>query len=101
MFRGIEVRTSSFPWLKGRRRADGSPLSGRGADAVGSGAHRNIDTGKWTAVLLFLPPALLLFSLFVVVPICEAAWFSVFNWNGFGRPTHWIGLENYRFVFEN
>jgi raffinose/stachyose/melibiose transport system permease protein len=101
MPREIEVRTSSFPWLKGRRRADGSPLSDLRADTMGSGAVRTIDTGKWIAVLLFLPPALLLFSIFVVVPIGEAAWFSVFNWNGFGRPTHWIGLENYRFVFEN
>ena len=50
--------------------------------------------------MLFLPPALLLFTLFVVLPIGEAAWYSGFNWNGFGRPTNWIGLDNYRFVLE-
>ena len=50
--------------------------------------------------MLFLPPALLLFTLFVVLPIGEAAWYSGFNWNGFGRPTNWIGFDNYRFVFE-
>jgi raffinose/stachyose/melibiose transport system permease protein len=60
---------------------------------------RAFDAGKWTAVLLFLPPALLLFSLFVVVPVGEAAWYSVFNWNGFGSPTNWIGLDNFRAVF--
>jgi raffinose/stachyose/melibiose transport system permease protein len=42
----------------------------------------------------------MLFTLFVVLPIGEAAWYSAFNWNGFGRPTNWIGLDNYRFVLE-
>ena len=55
---------------------------------------------RFTVLILFLPPALLLFTLFVVLPIGEAAWYSAFNWNGFGRPTHWIGFDNYRFVFE-
>jgi raffinose/stachyose/melibiose transport system permease protein len=42
----------------------------------------------------------MLFTLFVVLPIGEAAWYSAFNWNGFGKPTNWIGLDNYRFVLE-
>lgn len=58
-------------------------------------------SGRLTVLLLFLPPALLLFSLFVVLPVGEAAWYSLFNWNGFGSPTKWVGLDNYRFVFEN
>src|SRR6478609_8951892 len=56
--------------------------------------------GRFTVVILFLPPALLLFTLFVVLPIGEAAWYSAFNWNGFGKPTNWIGFDNYRFVLE-
>jgi raffinose/stachyose/melibiose transport system permease protein len=51
--------------------------------------------------VLFLPPALLLFTLFVVLPIAEAGWYSMYSWNGFGRPTNWIGLDNYRFVLES
>ena len=50
---------------------------------------------------LFLPPALLLFTLFVILPIGEAGWYSAFNWNGFGSPTNWIGFDNYRYVFDN
>lgn len=56
--------------------------------------------GRFTVLTLFLPPALLLFTLFVVLPIGEAAWYSAFNWNGFGKPTNWIGFDNYRFVLE-
>lgn len=62
---------------------------------------RSSGSGKLTALVLFLPPALMLFSLFVVLPIGEAAWYSGFNWNGFGTPKNWVGLDNYRFVFEN
>jgi raffinose/stachyose/melibiose transport system permease protein len=63
--------------------------------------RRKAIDGRVAALLLFLPPALLLFSIFVVLPIVEAAWYSGFNWNGFGAPTKWIGFDNYRFVFES
>jgi len=60
----------------------------------------SIRDGKLALAVIFLPPALLLFTLFVVLPIGEAAWYSGFNWNGFGRPTHWVGFDNYRLVLE-
>jgi len=44
---------------------------------------------------LFLPPALLLFTLFVTCPVVEAAYYSFFNWNGYGAPSKWIGLDNF------
>jgi raffinose/stachyose/melibiose transport system permease protein len=58
-------------------------------------------SGRLATIILFLPPALVLFTLFVALPIAEAGWYSAFNWNGFGRPTNWVGLDNYRFVFES
>ncbi|WP_436097871.1 carbohydrate ABC transporter permease [Bosea sp. LjRoot237] len=61
---------------------------------------RGLDS-RLATLLIFLPPALMLFTLFVVLPIGEAAWYSGFNWNGFGKPTRWIGLDNYRFVFDS
>jgi len=64
-------------------------------------AFRLAPRGTATTILLFLPPALLLYTLFVILPIGESAWYSLFNWNGFGRPTNWVGLDNYRFVFES
>ena len=65
------------------------------------GRRRAADSGKLAALLLFLPPALLLYTLFVIMPVGEAAWYSGFNWNGFGTPKNWVGLDNYRFVFDN
>ncbi|MCX7342319.1 MAG: sugar ABC transporter permease [Hyphomicrobiales bacterium] len=64
--------------------------------------RRSFDaSGKLTVALLFLPPAVLLFTIFVMLPIGEAAWYSGYNWNGFGPPRNWVGLDNYRFVFDN
>ena len=53
------------------------------------------------AALLFLPPALLLFTLFVTLPVIEAAYYSFFNWNGYGAPTKVIGLDNYQRVLQD
>src|SRR3954470_1718340 len=54
-----------------------------------------VRSGRLTVVVLFLPPALLLFTLFVMIPVMEAGWYSAFNWNGYGRPTNWVGWQNY------
>jgi raffinose/stachyose/melibiose transport system permease protein len=50
---------------------------------------------KLWVVVLFLPPALLLFTLFVVLPMGEAMYFSFFRWDGFGAPQEFVGLRNY------
>src|SRR6202011_1578411 len=51
--------------------------------------------------LLFLPPALLLFTLFVPWPVVEAAYYSFFNWNGYGAPSKWVGLDNFMRVWND
>jgi raffinose/stachyose/melibiose transport system permease protein len=50
----------------------------------------------WPTVVAFLSPALVLFGLLVLTPIVVAAYSSFFNWNGFGAPTNFVGLENFR-----
>ncbi|HYZ64837.1 MAG TPA: sugar ABC transporter permease [Acetobacteraceae bacterium] len=55
---------------------------------------------RLTVVVLFLPPALLLFTIFVVLPVVEAGWYSLYNWNGYGRPTQFVGAANYEAVFQ-
>jgi raffinose/stachyose/melibiose transport system permease protein len=49
----------------------------------------------WPTVVAFLSPALVLFGLLVLTPIVVAAYSSFFNWNGFGVPTTFVGLENF------
>jgi raffinose/stachyose/melibiose transport system permease protein len=57
--------------------------------------------GTTAVVLLFLPPAVLLFTLFVALPMGEAAWYSFFTWNGYGKPTQFVGWRNFELLFEN
>ncbi|TJZ84637.1 carbohydrate ABC transporter permease [Paracoccus hibiscisoli] len=57
--------------------------------------RRALTNGRVTAVLIMLPPALILFTFFVMLPLGESAWFSFFNWNGYGAPSNFVGLENY------
>jgi raffinose/stachyose/melibiose transport system permease protein len=45
--------------------------------------------------LIFLPPALFLFTLFVTWPVVEAAYYSFYNWNGYGAPSKWIWMDNF------
>ena len=62
---------------------------------------RRMTLNGWTVVVIFLPPALLLFTVFVFLPIAEAGWYGFFNWNGYGRPEKFIGLKNYGYLFAN
>ncbi|HEY3721544.1 MAG TPA: sugar ABC transporter permease [Roseiarcus sp.] len=55
----------------------------------------------WATLVIFLPPALLLFTVFVALPMAEAAWYGFYNWNGYGRPERFIGLKNYGYLIGN
>lgn len=58
--------------------------------------HRLRLTGP--TLVLFLPPALVLFTALVVVPIVQAGRYSFFDWNGYGAPTHFIGWRNFALI---
>jgi raffinose/stachyose/melibiose transport system permease protein len=51
--------------------------------------------GRLGAVALFLLPALLLYGVFVLIPIVQAAHYSLYDWNGLKPLTDFIGLQNY------
>jgi raffinose/stachyose/melibiose transport system permease protein len=46
---------------------------------------------------LYLLPALVVFALFVLVPLGHSAWLSLFEWDGV-TPGTWVGLDNYEAV---
>jgi raffinose/stachyose/melibiose transport system permease protein len=50
----------------------------------------------YLTIFLFLLPAFVLFFLFIIYPIIRAVYFSLFNWNGMGLATHFVGLNNYK-----
>ena len=58
-------------------------------------------SAKTRAVLLLLPPALVLFSLFVIAPLVSAGYYSFFHWNGYGTPHDFVGFRNYSRAFNH
>ena len=56
---------------------------------------------KWGTILLFLLPALAFYLLFVLFPVIEAAYFSLFKWNGLDPLTNFNFPTNYVTAFNN
>ena len=56
---------------------------------------------RYSTLIIFLIPALTVFTLFVVLPIGEAAYYSFFRWNGYGDPEKYVGFKNYAYLFKN
>ncbi len=62
---------------------------------------RRMSANGWATLVVFLPPALAIFTLFVALPMTEAAWYGFYNWNGYGQPEKFIGLKNYQLLTGN
>ncbi|HEX3589594.1 MAG TPA: sugar ABC transporter permease [Pseudonocardiaceae bacterium] len=62
-------------------------------------ARRSRSVRKRLELALLLGPPLVLFVGFVLVPIGFAAYYSLYNWSGFGPPTDFAGLQNYHDAF--
>lgn len=59
-------------------------------------------TKEKSKVLLFIVPALVIYVIFMIVPMLGALFFSTAEWNGIkGSPIDFVGLKNYIAVFNN
>jgi raffinose/stachyose/melibiose transport system permease protein len=50
------------------------------------------------SALFFIAPGLLIYTVFLVAPVVQASFYSLFSWNGFAVPTDFLGLQNYTAV---
>jgi raffinose/stachyose/melibiose transport system permease protein len=57
--------------------------------------------GQPSTIVLFLLPAAILFLTFVIFPIIQAAYISLYKWNGLGPLEKFVGLENFAAMFEH
>lgn len=46
--------------------------------------------------LMFMMPAFIIFSMFIVIPMISSFYFSLTDWNGLNPHFNFIGLKNYR-----
>jgi len=51
---------------------------------------------EYLTIFLFLLPAFVIFLLFIIYPIFRAIYYSLFNWNGLGPATVFVGLNNFK-----
>jgi len=49
----------------------------------------------------FLLPALVLFLIFLVYPILQSVYYSLFDWKGFGPAVDFVGLDNFRRILND
>ncbi|WP_077533385.1 carbohydrate ABC transporter permease [Massiliimalia massiliensis] len=55
---------------------------------------------KWYRSLIFVIPALVIYLIMVIIPIGQAIYYSLCDWNGISTPT-FLGFENYITMFTN
>lgn len=56
---------------------------------------------RWLVTILCLLPALCLFFIFVLIPIIQVAYTSLYEWSGLGPLQDFIGLRNYLVLFKD
>jgi raffinose/stachyose/melibiose transport system permease protein len=50
-------------------------------------------------IALLTGPAIIVFVGLVIFPIVLAAYYGFYKWQGYGAPTDWVGLGNYKIIF--
>ena len=65
----------------------------------GTGSPRNPQDNLM--IILFLLPAIILFFLFVIYPIFQSVYYSLFNWKGFGPAVDFVGLDNFMNILKD
>ncbi|MBN1120709.1 MAG: sugar ABC transporter permease [Anaerolineae bacterium] len=57
--------------------------------------------GQPSTIILFLLPAAILFLTFVIFPIIQGAYISLYKWNGLGPLENFVGFDNFATMFEH
>ncbi|MBH5317268.1 sugar ABC transporter permease [Paenibacillus sp. GSMTC-2017] len=56
-------------------------------------------TSQLTQQVVFTGPAILFFSVIIVIPFLLGLYYSFTDWNGVSGEVTWVGLENYKQIF--
>lgn len=58
---------------------------------------RRINFVPW----IFLAPAVIVFAIYVVIPVFQSFWLSLYDWDGLSPTKKFIGLGNYSALFQD
>ncbi|MDX3358901.1 MULTISPECIES: carbohydrate ABC transporter permease [Streptomyces] len=85
------------------RRSQGTPGTGGTAASVPPAPPRAAARRRGRArtrleIAALSAPAVITFLAFVIFPVALAAYYGFYQWKGYGKPTDWVGLNNYRLI---
>jgi raffinose/stachyose/melibiose transport system permease protein len=63
--------------------------------------QRRRQVNKTLLITLFTLPGMIIFFLFVLVPIVQSGYYSLYDWDGFGPPIDFIVFGNYERLFSH
>lgn len=64
-----------------------------------SADKRRAQWNKALLITLFLLPGFIMLFVFLIMPIVQATYYSVYDWNGLGPLDNFVGLHNYQRAF--
>ena len=50
---------------------------------------------------IFLAPAVIVFAIYVVIPVFQSFWLSLYDWDGLSPTKKFVGLSNYAALFQD
>lgn len=74
-------------------------ITRRRAKAARAPLGARIKDNRWSYV--YIAPFVILVSVFTIYPIIASLGYTLYQWNGIGRPTAYVGLDNFRQVIHN
>jgi ABC-type sugar transport system permease subunit len=91
------------PFRSGARTDTGQDLTGADGTSPSAPAGRPrkpaVDVRKRVEIALLAGPATIMFVVFVILPVALAAYYGFYKWQGYGAPTDFVGLDNYKIIF--
>lgn len=79
----------------------GAPLAGDAAGAASPAPRARKRRGKVRLrleIAVLSLPAIIVFAGLVIFPVALAAYYGFYKWQGYGPPTDWVGLNNYKVI---
>ncbi|MGY5034251.1 carbohydrate ABC transporter permease [Streptomyces sp. 900116325] len=85
------------------RQSQGTPGVGGAAESASPASLRAAARRRGRAkmrleIALLSGPAIIVFLAFVIFPVALAAFYGFYRWHGYGAPTDWVGLNNYKLI---
>src|SRR3954469_18916424 len=79
----------------------GALQDGDAAHAASPAPRPRKRRGRWRLrleIALLTGPAIIVFVGLVIFPVALAAYYGFYKWQGYGVPTDWVGLGNYKLI---